>query len=86
MSQSTLKTYFKPTREEPAEKRRKQLSIDSFAVPVDNILDDNDEITIVCPPKKSKIKNPVGRPRKSVDLDLEEFHDFNDLWKESVRL
>ena len=80
------------TCEEPAEKKRKQLSIASFAVPIGDIpneMVDEDEITITatirCPPLKSKSKTSVGRPRKPVDMDLEEFHDFNNLLKESVR-
>ena len=79
MSQSTIKNFFKSTCEEPAEKKRKQLSIASFAVPIDDIpneMVDKDEITITAtirgPPLKSKSKTSVGRPRKPVDMDLEE--------------
>ena len=91
--QSNVKAFFKPIRGEPEAKSRKQVSIDSFTVQVEDISEDNeDEITITatvgCPLNVQRLKSekrPVGRPRKPVDLDIEEFHDFNDLVRESVR-
>ena len=50
MSQSTLKRYFNPTREEPLEKQRKELSINLLVVSINNILDvkvEKEEITII---------------------------------------
>lgn len=91
MAQSTLKNYFLSTGEKAA-KRTKQLKISDFTVPVDEISDDalDEEVTITytvgCPPPAPKKgKRPVGRPKKPVDLDLEEFHDLNDLQRESFR-
>ena len=40
-------------------------------------------VTISCPSMKSKLKRSVGRPKKSVGLDLDDFHDFNYLLKEN---
>ena len=87
------KAFFKPIRGEPEAKRRKQVSIDSFTVQVEDVSDDNeDEITTTAtvghPLHVQRLKSekrPVGRPRKPVDLVIEEFHEFNDLVRESVR-
>ena len=63
MSQSTLERHFNLTREEPVEKKRKQLSINLFAAHTNNVLDtkvEKDEIitiaTTACLPTKSKIR------------------------------
>ena len=90
MKQSTLKSYFSSTGEKPA-KRTKQLQISAFTVPMDHIsMNSAEEVTITyasgsptVAPKKGK--RPVGRPRKPVDWNLDELHDFNDLLRESLR-
>ena len=86
MSQSSIKRFFITEREEPKEKRIKQLSIKSFAVPVEHNSEDEVKIiSAVGEKEKLKVARPVGRPRKSVDLNIEEFHDYNDLLKETIR-
>ena len=90
--QSNAKASIKPIRGEPEVKRRKQVSIDSYTVQVEDIPEDNEDkiaitATVGCPLHVQRLKSekrPFGRPRKPVGLDIEEFHDFNDLVKDSV--
>ena len=82
----SIKGFFRPSDQEPPAKKTKQLSISSFAVPVEPLHEEEILITkTVGVSTKVSNKNHVGRPRKPVDLNLEEFHDFNDMLKQNTR-
>lgn len=72
-------------------KAKKSTFYQFFCCTYNNVLAikvEKDEIIIIattaCPQKKSKIIKSVGKSIKSVNLDLEELHHFNDLLKVSV--
>ena len=82
MTQTRLSQFFK--RQEIAQVKRKQTSIDVFCVknacPSFVVAD---EEVICLEPKRSEEKWSAGRPRKyhKLELDNNDLHDFSDIVK-----